>query len=65
MRGAAFIAAAIVGVGTVLAVAAMLDFGAAAAGLGSLAITAVVALAYVLTADREPRRTLSAPTFES
>lgn len=65
MRGAAFIAAAIVGVGVVLAAAAVLEIGAASAGLGSLAVTAVVAISYVLTSDSAPRRELRAPTFES
>jgi hypothetical protein len=48
MRAAIFSAAAMVGIGLFLVVAATLGFGGAAAGLGSLAIVGVAATVYVV-----------------
>jgi hypothetical protein len=65
MRGAAFIAAAVIGVGTFLAVAAMFDFGAGAAGLGSLLITVVAAIAYVMTEAARSTQDVTGPSWEA
>jgi len=57
MRAAIFTAAAMVGIGLFLVAAAMLGFGGAAAGLGSLAIVGVVAVVYVLGGSTLPQPT--------
>lgn len=65
MRGAAFTAAAVVGIGTFMAVAAVLDAGAGAAALGALAITVMAAVGYVVTDSGERGRQAGAPSWES
>jgi hypothetical protein len=65
MRGAAFTAAAVVGIGATVAIAAMLDAGAGAAGLGALAITVFAAIAYVVTDSGERGREVGLPSWES
>jgi hypothetical protein len=57
MRAATFTAAAMVGIGIFLVTAAMLDFGGAAAALGSLAIVGLAAVVYVLGDSTPPRVT--------